>query len=172
MLLGFLFITDRDTFAQVTGVKELPYYCKCSKPRIDGDEDDASEPTPFEKDTYHLTEETQDYLAEEEEAPKQRLRSIFWCLFQTKEYDDNDKYNVPKVESEAEGGNVDGFLSFWEDVRLRFCWRPAKKYSQKDKYDVDLKEMRSEGGRYAPGEDEIRYAPSSYESAEPGAAPW
>lgn len=180
MLLGLLFLIDRETFTQLTGVKEVPYYCNCSKPRIDGDDDDGSEPTPFEKDNYYLTEETRDYLAEKEdeevEQPKRRLRSIFWCCFKTKDYDGSDKYNIPWNGSEDEGnkgaGTVNIFLVFWEDVRLRLCWRPTKEYSPKDKYDVNLVELPGGGKDGGAVEDEIGYAASSYESAEAGTAPW
>jgi len=180
MLLGLLFLIDRETFTQLTGVKEVPHYCNCSKPRIDGDDDDGSEPTPFEKDNYYLTEETRDYLAEKEdeelEKPKRRLRSIVRCCFKTKEYDEGDKYNIPWTGSEdgvnkgAAGSTVNIFLVFWEDVRLRLCWRPTKEHSPKDKYDVNLDELKDGGVK--EGEDEIGYAASSYESAETGTAPW
>ena len=169
MLLGFLFITDRDTFKQITGVKKLPHYCKCScrKPSID----DSLEPTPFEEDNYNLTKETPDDLAQkdgEEESPKRRPHSVFlWFRARAKEYGDSDKYNIPWQRSEGGEGEtsiLNPVIAFWEDVRLRFFWKPTKKYSQEDKYAVD--------GEKAADEDEIPYVPSSYESPEPGTTPW
>lgn len=175
LLLGLLFLTDRDTFAQVTGVAELPCSCTCAKPRIDEDEDQVSEPTPFEQDIYHLTEETQEYLAakkDTEEKLMRQCRSLFRCWPRTKEHGASDKYKIPATSSEAEEGVVHRFWALWEDVRLRVFWRPSKKYNQKDKYDVNVTEVRSDGGTGATGEDDIKYAASSYESAEPGTTPW
>ncbi|KAL7538684.1 hypothetical protein ACHAXR_008725 [Thalassiosira sp. AJA248-18] len=203
-LLGMLFFIDRETFTQITGVKELPYYCNpCTKPSITGDDDDdngdaytnatddesGGGPTPYEKDAY-LTTETREYLRDkhdkEVEKPKRILRSIFWCCFKTKQYGDGDKYNVPYASSEEEYnniaagnnnkeggnfffGNVNIFWIFVEDVRLRFCWKPTKDYNDdgRDKYDVGGLDSKDEESTV-----EIKIAASSYESAEPGTAPW
>jgi len=168
-----LYLFDRETFTQVTGLKKLlPYNCKCSIARIDSD--DESDPTPYERDVrdVHLTRETQDYLEEkhdvEVEKPKRRLRNILWCCFGTKKYDESDKYQVPWTGSEDEAtkgknaGNVNVMMVFLEDLRLRFFWRPTKEYDARDKYDVGD----------STDDDEIKYAASSYESAEVGTAPW
>jgi len=166
-ILGLIFLIDRETFEEVTGVKEV--HCKCTKPNIDQEEDDELEPSPFEKDNYHLTKDTQDYLAEkkdmEKEKPMRILKQYFACFFRTKKYNDDDKYDVPWTGDENNPGKVNAFLVFWEDIRLRFCWRPTKKYQDKncDKYAVN-------GDPQV--EDEIKYAASSYESAEKGTTPW
>ena len=56
------------------------------------------------------------------------------------------------------------FMSYLEEIRLRLCWRPTKKYNPNvDKYKV---------GGESHDDGSIRYAASSYESAEEGTAPW
>mmetsp|Transcript_26929 Transcript_26929/g.45880 ORF Transcript_26929/g.45880 Transcript_26929/m.45880 type:complete len:291 (-) Transcript_26929:143-1015(-) len=185
-ILGLLFFIDRETFTQVTGVKELPYYCDCSKYRIDKDDDEMSDPTPYEQDTRekYLSEETREYLAEKQgtntylKRPKRIFRRIFWCCFKTKDYDAEDKYHIPWTGSEDESEeanacNINMFWVLWEEFRLRFCWKPTKKYSTKDKYNINLDELRAEG-KADGGEsvESIQYAASSYESAEEGMAPW
>ncbi|KAL7554481.1 hypothetical protein ACHAWF_017931 [Thalassiosira exigua] len=174
-VLGLLYNIDRETFTKVTGVEELPplpLACNLSKPRIDDDDDDSDGPTPYERDTY-LTRETAEYLEEKRDAeverPMRRLKALFpWC-FRAKVYDEGDKYRLPWTDTEsADGGGGGGgartILEFWEELRLRLFWRPAKEYGERDKYAVDPDMER--------GDDDIKIAASSYESAEKGAAPW
>ena len=167
-LSGLLFLVDRETFRDVTGMDELPNPCKCAKSRVDDDDDDK-EITPYEMDRY-LTPETIEYLKEKElekeEEPKRRLRIIFSCCLRSKVYSDADKYHVASVTSGE--GKSDRFMELVDTIRNRFdkfwrrlCWRPTKKYSDRDKYDV-------EGG----DDDVVKYAASSYESAGPDAKPW
>jgi len=174
-VFGLVYLIDRETFTQLTGGKKLPYYCDCSKYRIDDDDDDASDPTPFERDAY-LTKETAEYLEEkhdkEVEQPKRQLMSIFWCCFRTRDYDESDKYGVPMTVSEDDwekpkmaGKTVKNtVMVMLEEVRLRLCWRPTKEYDEKDKYNVEVVESGDNDG--------IKFAASSYESAEKGTAPW
>ena len=185
-LLGLLFLVDRETFTNLTGMT-------CTKHRIDGDEEMEDEDmTPYEKDAY-LTSETREYMRDKFEhgvevqerskrLPKRlyrtikaQARSIFSCCFKPKDYAEGDKYQIPWTGSEdidmdkggcCSAGNVSVCLVFWEEVRLRLCWRPTKVYKEgKDKYDVgDSKDEE--------GDIEIKVAASSYESAETGTVPW
>lgn len=181
-LLGLLFLIDRETFAQVTGVKKVPYYCDCSKYRIEDDEKD-NDISPYERDmdANHLTPETQEYLDDKREAKekpfriiKSMWRSIEVCI-NPKKYDVSDKYQVPYAGSSDEesdagcaAGNVSMLWVFWEDLRLRFCWRPTKVYDDTDKYSLG-----AEGEEDGEEDDaEIKVAASSYESADKGTAPW
>lgn len=160
VLFGALYLLDRETFEQVTGVKDITIprticwkpYCKCNlkKRRIDPDEEDA---TPFEQDTgeYYLTEETKNYLAEKEDwevkRPRRLIKSMFGFCFRTKDYEseEGDKYRIPWTGSEDNAERSkrwgDVFLPVFvalEDVRLRLCWKPTKEYNPNDKYDVGL----------------------------------
>jgi len=181
VLCGIIFFVDRETFWEITTGDEVPYYCKCSKHSID-DDDDISAPTPFERDNYHLTEETRDYLAEkrerEVEKPRRRLnymlsrlKSLFSCCFKPRKYDEEDKYHIPWTGDENDSKHANLFLAFWEEVRLRLCWKPTKVYNERDKYAVNLPDL-SNGGGEEDDDEAIKYAASSYESAEKGAAPW
>lgn len=149
ILLGFLFIADRDTFEQVTGK------CSCSKLNVDVDGDAGTlEPTPFERDNCHLTKPTRDDLFKnkdtEDEGPNRRFCSTYRCWFG---HDD-----TPLPRSEAEVSNQSRFSTFWKDARLK------KKCSQRDKYHVHTEELRCGGGKGAPGEDEIPHVTRSYEA--------
>lgn len=184
-ILALLYFIDRETFTEITGVRKLPgcssrSCCRsvpdlkrlCQKPQMSMNEDETS---PYERDAY-LTEETADYLAakrdQEVEQPRRKLKSIFWCCFKAKTYGDGDKYHIPWTDTQEEeenapkgfGPNVNKLLVLWEDVRLRFCWRPTRDYSNEehDKYAIDM----------APTRDSIKIAASSYETADAGSAPW
>lgn len=185
-LAAILYIIDPETFKELTGAEQMAGRCSClDKRRIDDEEEDDSQ-TPYERDCrdQYLTEETANYLDEkrdrEVEKPKRKLRSMFyWCCHRTnKEYDESDKYHVPWTGSEDEmkdTRNVNLVLVFFEEMRLRLCWRPTKVYDERDKYDVEGQLGGSGGGGGGGGggdDDEIKYAASSYESAEAGEAPW
>ena len=185
-ILALLYFIDRETFTEITGVRKLPgcssrsVCCRSvpdlkrlgQKPQMSMNEE---EPSPYERDAY-LTEETADYLAakrdQEVEQPRRKLKSIFWCCFKAKTYGDGDKYHIPWTDTQEEeenapkgfGPNVNKLLVLWEDVRLRFCWRPTRDYSNEEhvKYAIDM----------APTRDSIKIAASSYETADAGSAPW
>lgn len=181
-LFGLLFLIDRETFKDVTGMEALPYYkfaCNCPKRRVEED-DDEKDITPFEQDKY-LTPETNEYLKTKQindaDEPKRRLRIIFSCCLRPKvdNYTDADKYHVASFTSDN-GKSVDGQgQSEWfteikgelsrrfDKFRRRLCWRPTKKYGDRDKYDVEGAD---------DDDDMVKYAASSYESATPDAAPW
>lgn len=182
VLLGFIYVIDQETFKEITG-KDRHCHGRCSKPRIDDDEDDDDHEaiSPFEQDVYHLnlTKETEQHLAEEHEReidrPKQMLKKMCPFFFKRKEYDEEDKYDIPWTGDENDPGKVNVLLVLLEDIRLRFCWKPTKKYSengkmghQADKYAVNLEGFESNDS----GEGGVKYAASSYESAEPGESPW
>ena len=120
------------------------------------------------------------------EQPKRKLRQIFWCCFQTKNYT-GDKYHIPWSESQSSSDRIEGGVSknksrtnqdginqtiekdmnicaqFFEEIRLRLFWRPTKQYKPNvDKYHVGDEDE----------EGDIKYAASSYESAAVGDAPW
>ena len=186
-----LYIIDHETFTQLTGMR-IKWSCnpQCSrfKRRADSDEETEDSYTNYERDVY-LTESTKDYMREQHdtkvEQPKRKLRQIFWCCFQTKNYT-GDKYHIPWSESQSssdggKGGGVssknkddDGITQtiekdmnicaqFFEELRLRLFWRPTKQYKPNvDKYHVGDEDE----------EGEIKYAASSYESAAVGDAPW
>jgi hypothetical protein len=172
-LFGLLFLIDRETFRDVTGIEEIPIRCKCCvKPRIEEVDEIDKEAAPYEMDKY-LTPETIEYLKEkrieEADEPKRRLRITFWCCLRSKDYGDTDKYYVTSMTSDDGRSNkftelVDEIRRRFDKIRIRLCWRPTKIYSDRDKYDV-------EGG---DGEDDdvVKYAASSYESAGPDVAPW
>jgi len=187
-----LYIIDHETFTQLTGMR-IKWSCnpQCSrfKRRADSDEQTEDSYTNYERDVY-LTESTKDYMREQHdtkvEQPKRKLRQIFWCCFQTKNYT-GDKYHIPWSESQSSSDRIEGGVSknksrtktqdginqtiekdmnicaqFFEEIRLRLFWRPTKQYKPNvDKYHVGDDE-----------EGEIKYAASSYESAAVGDAPW
>lgn len=179
VLLGFIYYIDQETFKEITG-KDGPFYGRCSKPRIDDDDDDDGI-SPFEQDVYHLnlTKETKQHLAEkhdrEIDRPRRMLKQMCLFFFKRKEYDEEDKYNTPWNGDENDPGKENMLLVFLEDIRLRLCWKPTKKYSgnrkmgqHADKYAVQLEDSESNNSE----EGSVKYAASSYESAEPGEAPW
>ena len=174
-LLGMLYVIDKETFTLLTGMKYLPFCnCRsgCAKPRIDADEENIDEQTPYERDQY-LTKETAAYLEEKHDRevlqPKRRLKTMLWCCFRAKEYGDGDKYHIPWTGSEDEAEpRVNMCLVFWEELRLRLFWKPTKVYNDdRDKYAVE-----GNPSGITNGEGEIKYAASSYESADVGTTPW
>ena len=200
-LLILLYFIDRETFTDLTGIKGVNWYCNptCKKRRLDEEEESENEQsyTNYERDQY-LTRETVEYLEEkydaEVEQPKRRyytlkkqIKQTLWCCFRPKNYT-GDKYHIPWTGSENtmqmnsptainkksttnyNNNNMDNvhddisFMSYLEEIRLRLCWRPTKKYNPNvDKYKV---------GGESHDDGSIRYAASSYESAEEGTAPW
>lgn len=194
-LLGILFLIDRETFTDLTGVKGPSASCSCTKPRIDDDDDCSNGQTPYERDlakrrrdhsSHYLTQETANYLEEkhdrEVERPRRLLRSWFWCCFRTKDYGDSDKYHIPwsgsEVVEDGDGEKKGGLmwrvcmipLVLLEEIRLRCCWRRTKVYDDRDKYNV--KGASDEEGKDEDDDVYVKYAASSYESAEAGTTPW
>ena len=113
----FLFIIDRETFTDVTGIKGVNWYCnpKCTKRRINdadeeqqqqgvGESSSSDDYTNFERDAY-LAQDTIEYIEDKKTFSDRKLRRIFWCCFKTKNYT-GDKYQVPWTESSDDDGGV------------------------------------------------------------------